>query len=79
MGAFTYVDIFLTKGIEYLLVIDFLLIFILFWKALSVSAEEVQKRGVEAEYRGVVENGKGDRETKLFGPHWTWKWEIIKG
>jgi hypothetical protein len=43
MGAFSYVDIFLTKGIEYLLVIDFLLIFILFWKALSTPVEKLEK------------------------------------
>ena len=43
MGAFSYVDIFLTKGIEYLLVIDFLLIFILFWKALTTPVEKLEK------------------------------------
>jgi hypothetical protein len=43
MGAFSYVDIFLTKGIEYLLVIDFLLIFILFWKALTTPADKLEK------------------------------------
>jgi hypothetical protein len=43
VGAFSYVDIFLTKGIEYLLVIDFLLIFILFWKALTTPVEKLEK------------------------------------
>jgi len=43
MGAFSYVDIFLTKGIEYLLVIDFLLIFVLFWKALTTPVEKLEK------------------------------------
>jgi hypothetical protein len=43
VGAFSYIDIFLTKGIEYLLVIDFLLIFILFWKALTTPAEKLEK------------------------------------
>jgi len=43
MGAFSYVDIFLTHGIEYLLVIDFLLIFILFWKALTTPVEKLEK------------------------------------
>ena len=37
MEGFTYVDIFATKGIEYLLVIGFLLLFILFWKFLGRS------------------------------------------
>jgi hypothetical protein len=43
MGNFSYVDIFLTKGIEYVLVIDFLLIFILFWKALTTPVEKLEK------------------------------------
>ena len=43
MGSFSYVDIFLTKGIEYLLVIDFLLIFVLFWKALTTPVEKLEK------------------------------------
>jgi len=53
MGAFTYVDIFATKGIEYLLIIDFLLIFILFWRLLSAPAEKVRYE-VEAESRRVA-------------------------
>jgi glycine cleavage system H protein len=39
MESFTYVDIFATKGIEYLLVIGFLMIFILFWRFLSTPAK----------------------------------------
>jgi glycine cleavage system H protein len=39
MEGFTYVDIFATKGIEYLLVIGFLMVFILFWKILSTPAK----------------------------------------
>jgi glycine cleavage system H protein len=35
MGEFTYVDIFATKGIEYLAVISVLLLFIAFWKTLN--------------------------------------------
>jgi hypothetical protein len=34
MDAFTFVDIFATKGIEYLLVIAFLIVFVGFWKYL---------------------------------------------
>jgi hypothetical protein len=43
MAPFSYEDIFLTHGIEYLLVIDFLLIFILFWKALTTPIENLEK------------------------------------
>jgi len=43
MGGFTYVDIFATKGIEYLLVIGFLLVFIPFWRVLSRPAKAVFK------------------------------------
>ena len=35
MGNFTYVDIFATKGIEYVAVISVLLLFIVFWKMVS--------------------------------------------
>ena len=35
MGEFTYVDIFATKGIEYLAVISVLMLFIVFWRKVS--------------------------------------------
>ena len=35
MESFTYFDIFATKGIEYLIVIGFLIVFIGFWKYLK--------------------------------------------
>jgi glycine cleavage system H protein len=38
MEGFTYVDIFATKGIEYLLVIGFLLVLVPFWRFLRVPA-----------------------------------------
>ena len=38
MEGFTYVDIFATKGTEYLLVIGFLMVFMLFWRFLSTPA-----------------------------------------
>lgn len=41
MEGFTYVDIFATKGIEYLLVIGFLVLFILFWRLLASPAKTV--------------------------------------
>lgn len=41
MEGFSYVDIFATKGIEYLLVIGFLLLFVVFWKFLSRPARRV--------------------------------------
>jgi glycine cleavage system H protein len=42
MDGFTYVDIFATKGIEYLLVIGALLLFIPFWRMVSSSGTTVQ-------------------------------------
>jgi hypothetical protein len=79
MGAFTYVDIFATKGIEYLLIIDFLLIFILFWRILSAPAERLRHE-VVAESRRVAaaEDSQWVPEGKLFGPQWAWKWEILR-
>ena len=41
MEGFHYVDIFATKGIEYLLVIGFLLLFVIFWRFLSRPAKAV--------------------------------------
>ena len=41
MGGFTYVDIFATKGIEYLLVISALLLFIPFWRMVSRPAKAI--------------------------------------
>ena len=38
MEGFTYVDIFATKGTEYLLVIGFLMVFMFFWRFLSTPA-----------------------------------------
>jgi hypothetical protein len=40
MGEFTFVNIFATKGIEYLLVISALLLFIPFWRLLTGTEEE---------------------------------------
>ena len=41
MEGFTYVDIFATKGIEYLLVLSFLLIFTFFWRMVSRPANAI--------------------------------------
>ncbi|HYA89964.1 MAG TPA: glycine cleavage system protein H [Thermodesulfobacteriota bacterium] len=41
MEGFSYVDIFATKGIEYLLVIGFLLLFVVFWRSLARPAKAV--------------------------------------
>ena len=49
MDGFTYVDIFATKGIEYLLVISGLLFFTFFWRFLSRPAMAVYR-----EYANVV-------------------------
>ena len=35
METFTYIDIFSTKGVEYLFVLSYLLLLILFWKVVK--------------------------------------------
>jgi glycine cleavage system H lipoate-binding protein len=50
MEGFTYVDIFATKGIEYLLVIGFLLVLVPFWRFLRVPA----RAGMEAVRRAMA-------------------------
>lgn len=42
MEGFTYVDIFATKGIEYLLVISFLMVFVLYWRFLTTPSRKVR-------------------------------------
>ena len=50
MEGFTYVDIFATKGIEYLLGIGFLLVLAPFWRFLRVPA----RSGIEAVRRAMA-------------------------
>ena len=50
MEGFTYVDLFATKGIEYLLVIGFLLVLVPFWSFLRVPA----RTGIEAVRRAMA-------------------------
>jgi glycine cleavage system H protein len=50
MEGFTYVDIFATKGIEYLLVIGFLLVLVPFWRFLRVPA----RAGIEVVRRAMA-------------------------
>lgn len=52
MEGFTYVDIYATKGIEYLIVIGFLVAVVMFWRYLWVSPTEALEEGVP---EGVVE------------------------
>jgi len=48
MEAFRYIDIFATKGIEYIFVIGFLLLFIPFWRLLNRPILEVAARVIPA-------------------------------
>ena len=51
MEGFTYVDLFETKGIEYLLVIGFLIALILFWRFINTPAGAAAKvRAVEPDF-----------------------------
>jgi glycine cleavage system H protein len=50
MEGFTYVDLFATKGIEYLLVIGFLLVLVPFWRFLRVPA----RAGIEVVRRAMT-------------------------
>jgi glycine cleavage system H lipoate-binding protein len=61
MEGFTYVDLFATKGIEYLLVIGFLLVLLPFWRFLRVPARagmEVVRRAMAsvAQWFSIPEN-----------------------
>jgi hypothetical protein len=54
MSGFTYVDIFDTKGIEYLLVIVFLVAFVFFMRALT--ADSPKPRGTDEVERNEKTN-----------------------
>jgi hypothetical protein len=49
MSEFSYIDIFATKGLEYLLVIGFFLLLVGFWWLLSVPKKEIRKAQAERE------------------------------
>jgi len=50
MGDFSYVDIFATKGIEYLFVLGFLLVLILFWRLLNPPQQVAVAAGAATPY-----------------------------
>jgi glycine cleavage system H protein len=47
MEGFNYIDLFDTKGIEYLLVISFLVTLILFWRYLNKPAKKLVEKGMQ--------------------------------
>jgi hypothetical protein len=49
LSDFTYIDIFATKGVEYLLVIGFFLLLVGFWSFLNVPKKEIRKAQEERE------------------------------
>jgi hypothetical protein len=49
VSEFSYIDIFATKGLEYLLVIGFFLLLVGFWWLLSVPKKEIRKAQAERE------------------------------
>ena len=49
MSEFSYIDIFATKGFEYLLVIGFFLVLVGFWSYLNMPKKEIRKAQAERE------------------------------
>jgi hypothetical protein len=49
VSEFSYIDIFATKGFEYLLVIGFFLLLVAFWSFLTVPKKEIRKAQAERE------------------------------
>ncbi|MBU2446748.1 MAG: glycine cleavage system protein H [Bacteroidetes bacterium] len=54
MESFYYVDIFETKGIEYLLVIGYLIVLIFFWHVLSKPEPSLQRAEIFRQIRGAL-------------------------
>jgi len=70
MDAFTYTDIFDTKGIEYIIIIAFLLLLIPFWNALN---RPLKSRVRAKDFRGVLsENILSIPLGLLYGKNHTW-------
>ena len=66
MNEFNYVDIFATKGFEYLLVIGFFLLLVGFWSFLNRPKKEIRNAQVEREeLRRLVELQRERMETEL--------------
>ena len=66
MNEFSYIDIFATKGIEYLLVIGFFLLLAAFWSFLSVPKKEIRKAQEEREeLRRLLDLQRERMETEM--------------
>ena len=66
MSEFSYIDIFATKGLEYLLVIGFFLLLVGFWRLLSVPKKEIRKAQAEREeLRRLLDQQRERMETEI--------------
>ena len=66
MSEFSYIDIFATKGIEYLLVIGFFLLLAAFWSFLSVPKKEIRKAQQEREeLRRLLDSQRERMESEM--------------
>jgi len=66
VSEFNYIDIFATKGIEYLLVIGFFLLLAAFWSFLSVPKKEIRKAQEEREeLRRLLDFQRDRMETEI--------------
>jgi len=68
MDQFSYVDIFATKGFEYLLVIGFFLLLVAFWSLLTVPKKEIRKAEAERqELRRLLDLQRERMDTEMTG------------
>ena len=72
MDSFSYVDIFSTKGIEYLMVIGYLVLFVFFWRFLLRPAPE--KEGVAVKERKLKFSGNWFKIPKGYYFHQGHSW-----
>lgn len=77
MEEFTYVNLFDTKGIEYLIVIAFLLLIIPFWKVLNkpVRVAAAARRAAGALTPGMIRIPRG----LFYNKHYTWAYLKCSG
>ena len=75
MEGFRYVDIFATKHFEYLLVIGFLILFILFWRMLNRPARAI----FEAAEKAIPAAGEWFRLPEELFYHLGHSWAVSEG
>jgi glycine cleavage system H protein len=72
MDAFQFVDIFSTKGLEYILVLSFLLMFIMYWRFLNKPVSQKRHISTDSKINIVTHNAFKMAENYYYHPGHSW-------